>query len=51
MVLKTPLDKIEEEVERYFGGLYSRTFDQSSVFPAFDTGDWTGDLENPLTSH
>src|SRR6202034_272602 len=37
MVLKTPLDKIEEEVERYFGGLYSRTFDQSPAFPAFAT--------------
>ena len=38
MVLKTPLDKIEDEVERYFGGLYSRIFEQGSVFPAFDTG-------------
>src|ERR1035438_5467128 len=29
MLLKTPLDKIESEVERYFDGLYSRTFEQS----------------------
>src|SRR5450755_4507495 len=36
MLLKTPLDKIEEEVERYFAGLYSRTFDQGSVFPGFE---------------
>jgi DNA-binding GntR family transcriptional regulator len=50
MVLKTPLDKIEEEVERYFGGLYSRTFDQSPAFPAFATSDWTDGLDNPLTS-
>jgi DNA-binding GntR family transcriptional regulator len=48
MVIKTPLDKIEDEVERYFGGLYSRIFDQSSVFPAFDTGDWADGMGNPL---
>jgi len=48
MLLKTPLDKIEEEVERYFAGLYSRTFDQGSVFPGFDSGNWTDDLETPL---
>ena len=48
MLLKTPLAKIEEEVERYFAGLYSRTFDQGSVFPGFDSGNWTDDLENPL---
>jgi DNA-binding GntR family transcriptional regulator len=48
MVLKTPLDKIEDEVERYFAGLYSRIFDERSVFPGFDSGNWTDDLENPL---
>ncbi len=48
MVIKTPLDKIEDEVERYFSGLYSRIFDQSSVFPAFDTGDWADGMGNPL---
>jgi DNA-binding GntR family transcriptional regulator len=48
MLLKTPLEKIEEEVERYFAGLYSRTFDQGSVFPGFESGNWTDDLENPL---
>jgi DNA-binding GntR family transcriptional regulator len=48
MVIKTPLDKIEDEVERYFGGLYSRIFDQSSAFPAFDTGDWADGMGNPL---
>jgi DNA-binding GntR family transcriptional regulator len=47
-LLKTPLEKIEEEVERYFAGLYSRTFDQGSVFPGFESGNWTDDLENPL---
>jgi len=49
MVLKTPLDKIEDEVEQYFAGLYSRLFDQSSIFPAFDSGNWADELESPLT--
>jgi DNA-binding GntR family transcriptional regulator len=47
MLLRTPLDKIEEEVEQYFGGLYTRTFDHSSAFPGFATGDWTDDLDGP----
>jgi DNA-binding GntR family transcriptional regulator len=48
MLLKTPLDKIEDEVERYFDGLYSRTFNPGSVFPEFATGDWTDDLHGSL---
>jgi DNA-binding GntR family transcriptional regulator len=48
MILKTPLDKIEEEVESYFAGLYSRIFDQSSAFPAFATDHWTDELESVL---
>jgi len=44
MVLKTPLDKIEIEVERYFNGLYSRTFKQSTAFPGFAADHWTNDL-------
>jgi DNA-binding GntR family transcriptional regulator len=43
MVLKTPLDKIEIEVERYFNGLYSRTFEQSPAFPGFPADPWTND--------
>jgi DNA-binding GntR family transcriptional regulator len=50
MVLKTPIDKIESEVERYFGGLYSRIFDQTSAFAGIVPGHWTGDLDNPLAS-
>ncbi|MFY9908149.1 MAG: GntR family transcriptional regulator [Terriglobales bacterium] len=50
MVLKTPLDKIEGEVERYFGGLYSRIFDQTSAFAGFVPGHWTDDLEDPLAT-
>lgn len=48
MVLKTPLDKIESEVERYFGGLYSRIFDQTSAFAGIVPGHWRDDLEDPL---
>jgi DNA-binding GntR family transcriptional regulator len=48
MVLKTPLDKIENEVERYFEGLYSRTFERSSAFPGFGTDHWTDHLEGSL---
>jgi DNA-binding GntR family transcriptional regulator len=48
MLLKTPIDKIEDEVERYFGGLYTRTFDQNHAFPTFATGDWADDLDSSL---
>jgi DNA-binding GntR family transcriptional regulator len=49
MILKTPLDKIEDEVERYFSGLHTRLFDQSSVFPGFAGANWTDDLESGLS--
>jgi DNA-binding GntR family transcriptional regulator len=48
MVLKTPLDKIEGEVERYFDGLYSRVFDHGSAFPGFATDHWTNDFADSL---
>jgi DNA-binding GntR family transcriptional regulator len=44
MLLKTPLDKIENEVERYFNGLYSRTFEQGPSFPTFAADHWTEDF-------
>jgi hypothetical protein len=44
LVLKTPLDKIEIEVEQYFAALYSRTFEQGLPFPGFATHDWTNDF-------
>jgi DNA-binding GntR family transcriptional regulator len=44
MVLKTPLDKIEIEVERYFNGLYTRTFEKSTAFPGFAADHWTNDF-------
>jgi DNA-binding GntR family transcriptional regulator len=46
MILKTPLDKIEEEVEHYFEGLYSQTFDRSFPFPALGNEHWSEDLES-----
>ena len=48
MVLKTPLDKIEDEVERYFSGLHARVFEQSSVLSGFGDGHWTDDFESTL---
>ena len=44
MLLKTPLDKIENEVERYFDGLYARTFEQGPSFPTFAADRWTDDF-------
>ena len=44
MCLKTPLDKIEIEVERYFNGLYARTFQQGPAFPNFAPNHWTEDF-------
>jgi DNA-binding GntR family transcriptional regulator len=44
MILKTPLDKIELEVERYFNGLYSRTFEQGPAFPGFASDHWANDF-------
>lgn len=41
MCLKTPLDKIEIEVERYFSGLYARTFQEGPTFPDFGSDHWT----------
>ena len=43
IILKTPLDEIEKEVEQYFAILYSRTFEQSSAFPGFATDHWIND--------
>jgi DNA-binding GntR family transcriptional regulator len=48
MILKTPLDKIEGEVERYFARLYSLTFVQASPFPEFGESPWPDVLEAAL---
>jgi DNA-binding GntR family transcriptional regulator len=48
IVLKTPLDKVEQEVERYFEGLHSTVFGQSVPFPEFATDHWINDLESPF---
>ena len=48
MILRTPLDKIEDEVERYFSGLHAQVFDHNSVFPGFASGHWTDDFDSSL---
>jgi len=48
IMLKTPIDKIETEVERYFEGLYSRLFGSSSRSTALAMDPWTNDLESLL---
>lgn len=48
VVLKTPLDKIEREVERYFDVLHTHLFGQNATFQAFATDQWSGDLESTL---
>jgi DNA-binding GntR family transcriptional regulator len=40
MILKTPVDKIESEVDRYFARLYSVTFYQTAPFPDFMEHPW-----------
>ncbi len=40
LVLKTPLARVEEEVEAYFEGLYSAFFPQGSVFSGFNSDHW-----------
>jgi DNA-binding GntR family transcriptional regulator len=48
MILKTPLDKIESEVELYFAKLYDRTFERNSTFAAFSGHEWSGDPDTSL---
>jgi DNA-binding GntR family transcriptional regulator len=48
MLLKTPLDKIEAEVEHYFEQLYDRTFERSGDFPAFGGDDWSHGLDRSV---
>jgi DNA-binding GntR family transcriptional regulator len=48
LVLRTPVDRVEQEVERYFEELYSAFFNPK-VAPAFSADDWThGNLEPPF---
>jgi DNA-binding GntR family transcriptional regulator len=43
MLMKTPIARIEEEVERYFSDVYTQTFDRISPFPAFALHGWSSD--------
>ena len=47
MVLKTPLDKIESEVERYFEGLYSAHLRTESGLSGFAPDHWTEEFRLP----
>jgi DNA-binding GntR family transcriptional regulator len=44
MILKTPVEEIEAEVEKYFAALYSQTFHQTLPFPVFAEHEWSEDL-------
>jgi DNA-binding GntR family transcriptional regulator len=46
ILLKTPIARIEEEVERYFSEVYTQTFDRISPFPAFALHGWSGDSKD-----
>jgi DNA-binding GntR family transcriptional regulator len=50
MLLKTPIARIEEEVERYFSAMYTQTFDRISPFPALGLHGWSGDSDNGGTT-
>ena len=41
MLLRTPIAKIEEEVERYFSEVYTQTFDRILPFPPFALHGWS----------
>ena len=43
MLTKTPIARIEEEVERYFSEVYTQTFDRISPFPSFALHGWSSD--------
>jgi hypothetical protein len=43
LILNTPLASVEEEVERYFGGLYSASITQSPAFPPYIAENLTPD--------
>jgi len=46
IILQTPIEKIEQEVENYFRRLHSNLFGQSTPFPDFAADHWAGELEN-----
>jgi DNA-binding GntR family transcriptional regulator len=46
MLLRTPVARIEEEVERYFSDVYTQTFHRISPFPAFALHGWHTDSKD-----
>ncbi len=43
LVLRTPVDRVEQEIERYFEELYSAFFHPTTVFPSFSPDGWSHD--------
>jgi DNA-binding GntR family transcriptional regulator len=50
MLTRTPIARIEEEVERYFSEVYTQTFDRISPFPAFALHGWTSNSKDGIAT-
>ena len=49
LVLKTPVDRVEQEVEQYFEELYSAFFHPATLFPSFSPDHWPhGNSDHPF---
>lgn len=49
LVLKTPVDRVEQEVEQYFEELYSAFFQPATPFPSFSADHWPhGNSDHPF---
>jgi DNA-binding GntR family transcriptional regulator len=49
LVLKTPVDRVEQEVEQYFEELYSAFFHPATPFPSFSSDHWPhGNSDHPF---
>ncbi len=49
LVLRTPVERVEQEVEQYFEELYSAFFHPTSMFPSFGTDNWAqGNTDHPF---
>ena len=49
VVLRTPVDRVEKEVEQYFEELYSAFFHPTPSFPPFSPDEWThGNSDHPF---
>ena len=49
LILRTPVERVEQEVESYFEELYSAFFQPTSTFPSFSAETWThSDTDHPF---